>query len=145
MKTVIVLIVTSGEQHDTCKCNIEKRKKIVEEANSSVFSFQIHCFSLFSLQSALSSFYEQGEEEEAAAREGTGENLGERPEVEGAPGSPQKLPSQSAIQRSDLFPLIEGITTGNHSVNHPSCTEFAWNVIDNVVIPVADQQSLTGF
>ncbi|KAK8382911.1 hypothetical protein O3P69_011460 [Scylla paramamosain] len=54
----------------------------------------------WNLESALSSFYEQGEEEEAAAREGTGENLGERPEAEGAAGSPQKLPSQAAIQRA---------------------------------------------
>lgn len=54
----------------------------------------------WNLESALSSFYEQGEEEEAAARQGTGDDLGERPEVEGAPGSPQKLPSQAAVQRA---------------------------------------------
>ncbi|MPC20998.1 NSFL1 cofactor p47 [Portunus trituberculatus] len=54
----------------------------------------------WNLESALSSFYEQGEEEEAAAREGSGENLGERPEADGAAGSPQKLPSQAAIQRA---------------------------------------------
>lgn len=62
------------------------------------------------MQSALSSFYEQGEEEEAAAREGSGENLGERPEAEGAAGSPQKLPSQAAIQRLDVFLIVEYTT-----------------------------------
>ncbi|XP_050698175.1 NSFL1 cofactor p47-like isoform X2 [Eriocheir sinensis] len=56
----------------------------------------------WNLESALSSFYEQGDEEEAAGGRGGGsiEDLGERPQVEGAPGPPQRPPSDSAIQRA---------------------------------------------
>lgn len=66
----------------------------------------LHPLSPFFLQSALSSFYEQGDEEEAAEGRGGGsiEDLGERPQVEGAPGPPQRPPSDSAIQRSVFFP-----------------------------------------
>ncbi|KAK3880344.1 hypothetical protein Pcinc_015157 [Petrolisthes cinctipes] len=56
----------------------------------------------WNLPTAVSSFYETGEmEEEAAAEErrsggggGNVEELGERPEVEGAPSTPQRPPSQ---------------------------------------------------